>query len=91
MHSPILCIANAIPAVVCRFDEQTHKGLMWRSIGLNDWLFNLDTEDDIDRIPSTVLAIAKDPVAAKAKAGKAREIVQRLQRKEMDALAASLR
>jgi polysaccharide pyruvyl transferase WcaK-like protein len=91
MHSPILCIASAIPAVVCRFDEQTWKGFMWRDIGLNDWLFNLDAEDDVARIPSTVLAIAQDPVAARAKAGKARALVQRLQRKEMEAFATSLR
>jgi hypothetical protein len=91
MHSPILCIASAIPAVVRRFDEQTWKGLMWRDIGLNDWLFNLDAEDDVARIPSTVLAIAQDPVAARAKAGKARALVQRLQRKEMEAFATSLR
>ncbi len=26
MHSPIMCIGNGIPAIVCRFDEQTSKG-----------------------------------------------------------------
>jgi hypothetical protein len=64
---------------------------MWRDIGLNDWLFNLDAEDEVARIPSTVLAIAQDPVAARAKAGSARAFVQRLQHKEMEALATSLR
>ncbi len=42
MHSPIMCISSGIPAVVCRFDEQTNKGFMWHDIGLNDWLFTLD-------------------------------------------------
>ncbi|HEX5175614.1 MAG TPA: polysaccharide pyruvyl transferase family protein [Chthoniobacteraceae bacterium] len=91
MHSPIMCIASAIPAVVCRFDEQTQKGFMWRDLGLNDWLFNLDAEDEVARIPPTVLAIAQDPVAARAKAANARALVQRLQRKEMEALATALR
>jgi hypothetical protein len=90
MHSPILCIASGIPAVVCRFEEQTNKGFMWRDIGLNDWLFDLDKPDEVARIAPTVLAIAKDPAAAKAKAAQAREFVQKRQREEMAALTASL-
>ena len=82
MHSPIMCIASGIPAVVCRWDEQTNKGFMWRDIGLNDWLFTMDNPEEVARIASTVLAIAKDPAAAKAKAEKAREIV--LQKQDME-------
>ena len=29
MHSPIMCIGHGIPAIVCRFAEQTTKGYMW--------------------------------------------------------------
>jgi polysaccharide pyruvyl transferase WcaK-like protein len=90
MHSPIMCIANDIPAVVCRFDEQTKKGLMWRDIGLDNWLFDLDQPDEVARIAPTVLAIAKDPAAAKAKAAQAREIVLAKQKQQMQVLAASL-
>ena len=42
MHSPIMCIGHGIPAIVCRWAEQTSKGYMWEDIGLKDWLFNLD-------------------------------------------------
>jgi polysaccharide pyruvyl transferase WcaK-like protein len=90
MHSPIMCISSGIPAVVCRFDEQTNKGFMWRDIGLNDWLFTLDNPDEVARIAPTVLAIAKDPAAAKAKAVQAGDIVRQKQREEMAALTASL-
>ena len=45
MHSPILCIGNGIPAIVCRWVEQTSKGMMWRDIGLGDWLFDFDNEE----------------------------------------------
>jgi len=31
-----MCIGNGIPAVVCRFKEQTTKGFMWEDIGLGD-------------------------------------------------------
>ncbi|RRJ97905.1 polysaccharide pyruvyl transferase family protein [Opitutaceae bacterium TAV4] len=90
MHSPIMCIASGIPAVVCRFAEQTQKGYMWHDIGLNDWLFDLDKPDEVAQIVPTVLAIAKDPATAKAKAAKAREIVLEKQREEMAALTKSL-
>ena len=86
MHSPIMCIGNGIPAIVCRFAEQTSKGFMWRDIGLGDWLFDLDQEADVARIVPAVLALAKDPAAAKAKAAKAREFVQQRQRRRWTVL-----
>ncbi len=79
MHSPIMCIGNGIPAIVCRWAEQTSKGIMWRDIGLADWLFDLDQESDVARVADTVLAMAKDPAAAKAKAAKGREFVEQRQ------------
>ncbi|MES2594899.1 MAG: polysaccharide pyruvyl transferase family protein [Verrucomicrobiota bacterium] len=86
MHSPIMCIANGIPAVLGRWDEQTNKGFMWHDIGLNDWLFTMDDEARIAQLPETVLAIAKDPAAAKAKAEKARQIVLAKQKEQFDSL-----
>lgn len=75
MHSPIMCIGNGIPAIVCRWAEQTTKGLMWRDIGLGDWLFDFDKEEERAKLVPAVLAMAKDPAAAKAKAAKARAFV----------------
>lgn len=91
MHSPIMCISSGIPAVVCRFDEQTNKGFMWRDIGLDEWLFDLDQPEQVARIASTVLAIAKDPATAKAKAAKAREVVLQKQQQEMTTLTDALK
>ena len=90
MHSPILCIGNGIPAIVCRFAEQTSKGFMWRDIGLGDWLFDLDNENDIHRVVPAVLALAKDPSAAQARAAKARAYVQQRQRETMEVLLENL-
>jgi polysaccharide pyruvyl transferase WcaK-like protein len=75
MHSPIMCIGNGIPAIVCRWAEQTSKGYMWRDIGLSDWLFDLDKEDELQQVAATVLAMAQDPIGSKAKAVKARDFV----------------
>ena len=91
MHSPIMSIGNGIPAIVCRWGEQTSKGFMWRDIGLNDWLFDFDRDDDVRRLPPAVLAMATDPEAAKQKAARARSFVRERQRETMDTLRALLK
>lgn len=90
MHSPIMAVGNGIPAIVCRFAEQTSKGIMWRDIGLGDWLFDLDEEDEIPRIVPAVLAMAKDPTAARAKIADARSFVQKRQRETMAVVKSQL-
>lgn len=86
MHSPIMCIGHGVPAIVCRFAEQTSKGFMWEDIGLGDWLFDHDSATDRQKIVSTVLDMAQNPAAAKAKAAKARAFVEKRQRETMDVL-----
>lgn len=90
MHSPIMCIGQGIPAIVCRWAEQTSKGYMWEDIGLGDWLFDFDKPGDPERLPAAVLAMARDPEAARAKAAKARAFVQARQRETMALLGQSL-
>ncbi len=90
MHSPIMCVGNGVPAIVCRFAEQTSKGLMWRDIGLGDWLFDFDRQEEIDRFVPAVLEFAKSPADSKAKALKANEFVRSRQREMAAALAKSL-
>jgi hypothetical protein len=86
MHSPIMCIGQGIPALVGRFAEQTTKGFMWRDIGLSDWLFDFDKPEDLARLTPTVLALAKDPAAAKAKAAEGRAAVEKRFAETMGAL-----
>lgn len=90
MHSPIMCIAQGVPALVCRWAEQTSKGLMWNDIGLTDWLFDFDNEADLARLVPTVLSLAIDPDQAKAKADKARSFVKDRQRRTMETLGREL-
>ena len=90
MHSPIMCIGNGIPATVGRFAEQTSKGLMWKDIGLGDWLFDMDVPKDVAAITPAVLAMAKDPKAAKKKALKARDFVIKRQQETMAVLKKNL-
>jgi hypothetical protein len=90
MHSPIMCIGQGIPAIVCRWSEQTSKGYMWEDIGLGDWLFDFDKEGETGRLPDAVLAMAKDPAAAKAKAATGRLAVEKRQRETMAVLEREL-
>ncbi len=90
MHSPIMCIGNGVPALVGRFEEQTSKGFMWRDIGLGDWLFDMDIPDDVARLVPTVLSLAQDPVAARAKAAKGLEFVKQRQAATMKTLRRSV-
>lgn len=86
MHSPIMAVGNGVPAIVCRFEEQTSKGFMWRDIGLGDWLFDLDREEDHAKIVPAVLELAENPKAARERVAKAREFVERRQRETMGVL-----
>jgi polysaccharide pyruvyl transferase WcaK-like protein len=90
MHSPIMCVGNGVPAIVCRWAEQTSKGFMWRDIGLDEYLFDMDDEKARARVAKTVLAMASDPKAAREKAAKAREFVRKRQTETMKVLADEL-
>lgn len=76
MHSPILCIGMGVPAIVCRWVEQSTKGVMWRDIGLGDWLFDLDSPEEATRVAPAVLALARDPAAARTRAAQAGQQVR---------------
>jgi hypothetical protein len=89
-HSPIMCIGAGVPAIVCRWAEQTTKGYMWRTIGLGDWLFDMDVAADKEKVAPAVLAMAKDPATARAKAERARTLVERYQRDTMAVVAREL-
>ncbi len=85
MHSPIMAVANGTPAVLLRQPTDTRKGQMWRDVGLNDWIFEIDTTTGKD-IATRLLAIAADLPAARATAAKARELA----REKMAAMVAAV-
>ena len=91
MHSPIMCIGNGIPAIVCRFTEQTSKGFMWRDIGLGEWLFDFDNGADLARLTPAVMQMINDPEATHAKVAKAQAFVQGCFQASMGVVRSSLR
>ncbi|AWV98518.1 polysaccharide pyruvyl transferase family protein [Arcticibacterium luteifluviistationis] len=89
-HSPIMCIGMGIPAIVCRWEQQTSKGIMWRDIGLGDWLFDMDNEAEVAGIVPAVLAIAQNNEEAKAKALKAKMVVESYQKENLKLLESEI-
>jgi len=83
MHSPIMCIGNGIPALVARWAEQSSKGIMWRDIGLGDWLFDFDQEEDLKKFAPKVLEMAQKHGLFSRKARAARKRVHKLQERSM--------
>ena len=90
MHSPIMCIGNGVPAIVCRWSEQTTKGFMWQDIGLGDWLFDFDNEQDVQRLPNAVLQMLTQPEATKSNVSKAQQIVAQRQAAMIRSLSQAL-
>lgn len=89
-HSPILCIGHGVPAIVCRYQEQTSKGYMWKDLGMNDWLLDHDFDEPARALTPAVLAIAREPQAAKAKALVAKTRADERMKRMMDVLRAQL-
>ncbi|QDV84762.1 polysaccharide pyruvyl transferase family protein [Planctomycetes bacterium TBK1r] len=91
MHSPIMCIGHGVPAIVCRWAEQTSKGYMWEDIGLGEWLFNLDDPADVPDIVPAILDLARNLESARQKARAAQQRVERYQAETMAVLRDELR
>jgi hypothetical protein len=75
MHSPILAVANGTPAILLRQPTDTRKGQMWRDIGLNDWIFEIDQTTG-EQIAERVVTLGKNPEAARAKVKQAMQFTQ---------------
>ncbi len=74
-HSPIMGIANGIPAVLVRQPTDTRKGQMWRDIGLDPWIFEVDQSSG-DQIAERIVEIGSDLPKARVLADEARERAQ---------------
>jgi hypothetical protein len=85
-HSPIMCIANGIPALVGRFKEQTSKGYMWYNIGLKDWFFDSDDEKKMEKLSRTIRSFVSHPDKTKRKVNAAQSIVIRSQQEMIQQL-----
>lgn len=70
MHSPIIFITEGKPAILLRQAEDTFKGQMWRDLGLQDWIFELNSSG-ADEIIHRVFDVIENYPAARKKAAAA--------------------
>ena len=76
MHSPIIFITAGKPAILLRQAEDTLKGQMWRDIGLQDWILELNVTDAAE-IARTAFGIINSYPAALEHAAAARSNADR--------------
>jgi polysaccharide pyruvyl transferase WcaK-like protein len=82
MHSIILGLAAGTPSVHFYFRQAGLKQWMMRDIGVPEWLLDQDQVSP-EKIAATLIAIQKDPGAARKKAAKAMELVATRQTQTM--------
>jgi polysaccharide pyruvyl transferase WcaK-like protein len=85
MHSPIMAVANGTPAIHLRQPTDTRKGQMWRDVGLDRWLFEIDKSTG-EEIAARLGEIGQDLPAARKTAEKARSLA----RERMAAMVAEI-
>jgi polysaccharide pyruvyl transferase WcaK-like protein len=76
MHSPILAVSAGTPAMLLRQPTDTRKGQMWRDVGLERWIFEIDAADG-RQIAERLLELGKDLPGARRKAAEALAFARR--------------
>ena len=71
MHSPIIAVAAGTPAVLLRQPTDTRKGQMWRDVGLDQWIFEIDDTTG-KQVAQRLVEIGSDLPGAREIAAKAR-------------------
>ncbi|MCX6626413.1 MAG: polysaccharide pyruvyl transferase family protein [Candidatus Solibacter sp.] len=89
-HSPLIALHNGTPAFYVRQPTDTCKGQMYRDMGANDWLFEVD-ETSGDQLWSRLQAIVRNRVKAKAKVKSIMATVEAGQKRMVDAVRAACR
>lgn len=85
LHSPIMAVAAGTPAVYLRQPTDTCKGQMWRDVGLQPWIFEIE-ETSGEAIGETLLGIHRDHEATRQRLEQAMSFVRGRQRATMAVL-----
>ena len=75
MHSPIMAVSAGTPAILLRQPTDTRKGQMWRDIGLEKWIFEIDKCTGKE-IAERLLELGQDLPAARKATEKAKTFAQ---------------
>lgn len=86
MHSPIIAVANGVPAIHLRQPTDTRKGRMWGDVGLAEWLFEIDAAKG-EEIGARLLTLRE--AAARERAAQARAFAAERGKAMIEALKAA--
>lgn len=88
-HSPLIALANGTPAFYVRQPTDTCKGQMYRDFGAGKWLFEIDETSGAE-LWSRLGAIHADPEQARSHVKSIMAEVNRIQRRMVDAVRATI-
>ncbi len=86
-HSPIMSIANGVPAFYLRQPTDTIKGQMYYDLDLSDWTFEID-ETEGKQIADTLMKVHKDYEAATQKVKQVNERIHDIYARAVKAIKA---
>ena len=89
MHSPIIALANGTPAIHVRQPTDTRKGQMWRDVGLDEWLFEIDATTGA-QIAARAVEVGRAGAAARQAAARGLARARAQQRDTMQVVAATV-
>jgi len=90
MHSPIMFVVEHKPAIMLRQAEDTWKGQMWRDLGMQDWILELNVTE-APEINACVDKILQNYPAALKQAEKAATLAVEYDRKAMEYIRSLLK
>ncbi len=89
-HSPLIALHNGTPTFYVRQPTDTCKGQMYRDIGAEDWLFEIE-ETSGGQLWSRLQTVVRDPANARSKVEKIMSTVKAGQKRMVDAVRAACR
>ena len=75
MHSQVMAVGRGVPAVLLRHPQFGSKSEMWKTLGLGDWLIDVEAPDYFERAVNTTRAILANPKISAGMLRRAREII----------------
>ncbi|HIT77106.1 MAG TPA: polysaccharide pyruvyl transferase family protein [Candidatus Avipropionibacterium avicola] len=89
-HSPLLAVAEAVPTVYLRQPTDTIKGHMYRDLGLDSHLVEVDHDDAVAQVEQVVTTILDDTDAARDRMQAAKDLAAPLLASMADDVVASI-
>ena len=88
-HSPIIAAVQGVPSIYLHTPTETSKGQMWRDVGLNSSILELDATSGAD-LEAAILAVERSQTDAKENLHRAMDFIHQRQRETMEVVVRTL-